>query len=195
MFDVAMLGVLTEATMPVLTKLHATVQVELEQQKKVGQAGGVSQDLQAILQEARQPLGALLEFMFDSDDVASFTPATVVPELTAVRKPKLSRRSLQSNRRGYRIFSIFSPSGRPEGYQPAIIGSTVELGEWDTTHALTLTPLNANPTFLSTSLLPAPKSKERVEFRWVFIEKDDADIFLESEGRYRARSLGTTSGI
>ena len=121
MLDVTTLGVLTEATMPALTKLCYTVKVQLEIQS-VGSAGAVSKDLQAVFKG--EPLEALLEYMFDSDGVASLKPAKVVPALTALRKPKLSRRSLQSNRHGYKIFSIFSPSWRPEGYQPAIIGST-----------------------------------------------------------------------
>ena len=58
MLDVSKLHVLTEATMPALTKLCYTVQVELELQKSVGSAGAVSKDLQAVLKEARQATAA-----------------------------------------------------------------------------------------------------------------------------------------
>ena len=65
MADVANLHVLTEAATAAVTKLYHTVKVELILQKHVESAGGVSKDLQAVFKEARQPLGALLEFMFD----------------------------------------------------------------------------------------------------------------------------------
>ena len=87
---------------------------------------------------------------------------------------------MKLERRGYyRLLSIFPPSDTPQGCQPAIIGSTEELGEWDKTQASTLTPLNLNSSILSTSLLPAPETNERVEFRWVFLGRDDADIVPE----------------
>ena len=46
LLDVTKLDALTEATMPALTKLCYTVQVELELQKSVGSVDGASQDLQ-----------------------------------------------------------------------------------------------------------------------------------------------------
>ena len=181
MFDVAMLGVLTEATMPVLTKLHATVQVELEQQKKVGQAGGVSQDLQAILQGARQPLEALLEFMFGERGGQLDAIEHVDPALATDSHPKCTtrRHSLASDRRCYRLLSSFPSHRTPQGYQPATIGSIVELGNWDPTKTMPLTPVKANPPFYSTDLLLVPNSSARVEFRWIFIGEDGAEMITE----------------
>ena len=61
MLDVSKLDVLTEATLPALTKLYHLMKVELELQTwNGGSAGGVSKDLQAVLKGARQPLRVLL---------------------------------------------------------------------------------------------------------------------------------------
>ena len=179
MLDVAKLHILTDATLPALAKLNFAAKVELGLQKKVGSAGGASEDLQAVLKGARQPLAQILEFISENDDTTSLTPTKVEPALAEVSKPKLSRRSLKLHRRGYKLFSCFPPSQIPEGYQPAIMGSTVELGEWDKTAALQLNRLKAKPRYFSTSWLPAPTSNERVDFRWVFVGKDDAEIVNE----------------
>ena len=159
MLDVANLHILTDATLPVLAKLNFAAKVELGLQKKVGSAGEASKDLQAVLKGARQPLAQLLKFMSESDDATSLTPARVELAFAESSKPKFSRRSLKSDRRGYRLFSSFPPSQIPEGYQPAIMGSTVELGEWGKTEALQLNQLKAKPRYFSTSWLPAPKSR------------------------------------
>ena len=112
------------------------------------------------------------------DGVARLVSAKMVPAYTTCRKPKSER--LRSDRRVYKLFSIFSPSEIPQGYQPAIIGSTVELGEWDKTRALALTPLKI-PTCSSTRVLPAPESSERVEFSWALIGDDGANMVAEVE--------------
>ena len=97
MLDVAKLYILTDATLPALAKLNFAAKVELGLQKKVGSAGGASADLQSVLKGAQQPLGALLECLFDSDAVASLSGASphrieeaqVVSEEPAVESPRL----------------------------------------------------------------------------------------------------------
>ena len=90
---------------------------------------------------------------------------------------------LRVEHRNYMIGSMFSMSEMPEGYQPAVTGSTVELGEWDETRAMSLTSWKMNPAIQYTSFLPAPQSATRVEFRWVLIQ-DCAETTTEVDCKY-----------
>ena len=94
MADLVKLDVLTELAMPAIAQLHFAVKI-------VRSAGGALGDLQAILEGAQQPLGALLQFILDSDGTEGLTPSTVKPALTTLSKPT----RLKSNRRSYRLFS------------------------------------------------------------------------------------------
>ena len=78
----------------------------------------------------------------------------------------------------YMIQATFSPSLVPEGYRPAITGSTTELGGWDETKAMALTPWKMNPLVYNSGLLPAPQSATLVEIRWI-LTKDLAKSITE----------------
>ena len=60
-------------------------------QKSVGSPGEATKDLQDILEATRQPLSALLDFIFGNEGAAGLMPAKVVPACTVSNKPKLAR--------------------------------------------------------------------------------------------------------
>ena len=171
---------LLEEAMPALSQLYFAVKRELELEKHMGSAGKTSSEFQAVLQNARAPVRALLDLMSDGDDMGNLTPVPVGPAPTA---PKLNDavRELKASRHGYRLVCMSPLSVLPEGYQLAIVGSTEQLGEWDETKAERLNPLKVSTSFLQTSLLPAPESNERVEFRWVFIGEGGTSTIFELE--------------
>ena len=80
------------------------------------------------------------------------------------------------NHRSYIITTVCETSVIPAGYQLAITGSTTALGEWDETRALPMIPDTTDPRAHSTSLLPAPQSTTRVEFRWILINEGAKSI-------------------
>ena len=57
----------------------------------MGSAGEATKDLQGILEATRQPLRALLDFIFGNEGAAGLMPAKVVPARTVSNKPKPAR--------------------------------------------------------------------------------------------------------
>ena len=102
-----------EGAMPAISQLYFAVKRELELGKHMGSAGKTSSEFQAVLQNARAPVRALLDLMSDGDDMGNLTPVPVGPAPTA---PKLDGvvRELKASCRGYRLVCM-SPLVMPGG--------------------------------------------------------------------------------
>ena len=65
-----------------------------------------------------------------------FAPEQIEARRNALTMGRRRASALTVNHRRYMLMTLFVTSEIPEGYQPAITGSTVECGEWHETSAM-----------------------------------------------------------